>query len=225
MPRTCLQSPPGTLRVAARTPLGARPCPHAETSQTRRGRGELVKVPTKIVQLTQSSSHLLGRCRRHSGGVSRLAGQSRQTQQYGTTGSEAAHSPASLQMLFGSPLSHLPSSLQDAVSLALSPNRAGVQSGSFSPSPFQTLFQSPTGATLDDSPYQALSHPIVKHSPVSAAAQHTAAQASRQAAVGQAQGQRGEPHHTSRAADILERTSTAMLIPLSAPSTMQVKVI
>ena len=127
-------------------------------------------------------------------------------------------------MLFGSPLPHLPNSLQDTVHLALSPNRHTIQAGTFSPSPFHTLFHSPPGANLDDSPYHSLTHPTVRHSPVSAAAQHTAVQASRQAAVGQAQGQRGEQQSLSRPTDALERTSTAMLIPMSAPASMKAKV-
>lgn len=125
----------------------------------------------------------------------------------------------SVSMLFGSPLPHMPTSLHDssAAHLSMSPNRGITHSGAFSPSPFHTLFQSPSGATLDDSPYQSLSHPPAKHSPVSAAAQHTAAQASRQAAAGQAQGQRSEQQSHSLAMDASERSSTGMLVPMPAP--------
>lgn len=126
-------------------------------------------------------------------------------------------------MLFGSPLPHMPSSLQDpsTAHLSLSPNRGISQSGAFSPSPFHTLFQSPSGATLDDSPYQSLSHSPAKHSPVSAAAQHTAAQASRQAAAGHAQGQRSEQPTTTRAMDSAEHASTGLLVPVPAPAALE----
>jgi len=131
----------------------------------------------------------------------------------------------SVSMLFGSPLPHMPSSLHDssAAHLSMSPNRGITHSGAFSPSPFHTLFQSPSGATLDDSPYQSLSDPPAKHSPVSAAAQHTAAQASRQAAAGQAQGQRSEQQKPNRAVDVSERSSTSMLVPMPAPAVPESK--
>lgn len=131
----------------------------------------------------------------------------------------------SVSMLFGSPLPHMPSSLHDssAAHLSMSPNRGITHSGAFSPSPFHTLFQSPSGATLDDSPYQSLSYPPAKHSPVSAAAQHTAAQASRQAAAGQAQGQRSEQQNPTRAVDVSERSSTGMLVPMPAPAVPESK--
>lgn len=129
-------------------------------------------------------------------------------------------------MLFGSPLPHMPNSLHDSsgVHMSLSPNRSSIQSGAFSPGPFHTLFQSPSGATLDDSPYQSLSQPPAKHSPVSAAAQHTAVQASRQAAVGQAQGQRGEQQSTTRTVDAPERSSTSMLVPMPPPAVLEVRI-
>ena len=131
----------------------------------------------------------------------------------------------SVSMLFGSPLPHMPSSLHDssAAHLSMSPNRGITHSDACSPSPFHTLFQSPSGATLDDSPYQSLSHPPAKHSPVSAAAQHTAAQASRQAAAGQAQGQRGEQQNHTRAVDASERNSTGLLVPMPAPAAPESK--
>ncbi len=146
-------------------------------------------------------------------------------QQISKDGSLYEVSTAAVTMLFGSPLPHMPTSLHDssAAHLSLSPNRGITHSGAFSPSPFHNLFQSPSGATLDDSPYQSLSHPPAKHSPVSAAAQHTAAQASRQAAAGQAQAQRGEQQSTTGAMDAPERTSAGMLVPVPAPSPLESK--
>ena len=187
----------------------------------------VAKVPNTANQTAQAClvtsfdrKLLSGRCRR---GVGNSADRTSHWQHSIPSDPQPEHSPAELKMLFGSPLSHLPNSLQDAVHLALSPSRTGLQSGNFSPSPFH-LFHSPPGATLDDSPYQSLTRPVVKHSPVSAAAQHTAVQASRQAAVGQAQGQRGDAQNISRSADALERTSTAMLIPMSAAGVSKSKV-
>ena len=123
-------------------------------------------------------------------------------------------------MLFGSPLPHMPRSPLDT-SASLSPHQNATQSGIFSPGALQSLFQSPSGATLDDSPFHSLSHPPAKHSPVSAAAQYSATQASRQASVGQAQAQRMEQQHsTVGAADTKEQTSAAMLVPVNAPAAL-----
>lgn len=123
-------------------------------------------------------------------------------------------------MLFGSPLPHMPRSPQDssAAHLGLSPHQTAAKSGIFSPGAFQSLFQSPSGATLDDSPFQSLSRPPAKHSPVSAAAQYSAAQASRQASVGQAQAQRMEQQHSTAGAADTKDHIAGMLVPVSAPA-------
>lgn len=123
-------------------------------------------------------------------------------------------------MLFGSPLPHMPRSPQDssAAHLGLSPHQTAAKSGIFSPGAFQSLFQSPSGATLDDSPFQSLSRPPAKHSPVSAAAQYSAAQASRQASVGQAQAQRKEQQHSTAGAADTKDHIAGMLVPVSAPA-------
>ena len=143
-------------------------------------------------------------------------------QQTSKQGSPPEDNVAAVTRLLGSPM---PTSLLDpsGVHLNLSPNQGITHSGAFSPSPFHTLLQSPCGATLDDSPYQGLSHPPAKHSPVSAAAQHTAAQASRQAAVGHAHGQRYEQQSTTRAMNASEHASTAMLVPVPAPPPIEDK--
>ena len=123
-------------------------------------------------------------------------------------------------MLFGSPLPHMPRSPLDtsAAHLSLSPHQNATLPGIFSPGALQSIFQSPSGATLDDSPFHSLSHPPAKHSPVSAAAQYSATQASRQASVGQAQAQRMEQqHNTAGAADTKDQTSAGMLVPVNAP--------
>lgn len=126
-------------------------------------------------------------------------------------------------MLFGSPLPHMPRSPRDtsAAHLGLSPHENATQSGMFSPGALQSLFQSPSGATLDDSPFHSLSCPPAKHSPVSAAAQYSATQASRQASVGQAQAQRMEQqHNTAGTADTKEHTSAGMLVPVNGPAAL-----
>ena len=126
-------------------------------------------------------------------------------------------------MLFGSPLPHMPRSPRDtsAAHLGLSPHQNATQSGMFSPGALQSLFQSPSGATLDDSPFHSLSCPPAKHSPVSAAAQYSATQASRQASVGQAQAQRIEQqHNTAGTADTKAHTSAGVLVPVNGPAAL-----
>ena len=129
-------------------------------------------------------------------------------------------------MLFGSPLPHMPRSPQDTSSnhLGLSPHQHSVQFGAFSPGPLQTLFQSPAGASLDDSLFPSLSHASAKHSPVSAAAQYNAAQANRQATVGQAQTQRLEQQHSmAGASDAKDHASTSMLVPVTSSAVLLAK--
>ena len=145
----------------------------------------------------------------------------------GGDGTQSNDSPpadtGAVTMLFGSPLPHMPRSPLDssAAHLGLSPHQNGTHSGVFSPGALQSLFQSPSGATLDDSPFHSLSRPPAKHSPVSAAAQYSATQASRQASVGQAQAQRMEQQHsTVGAADAKEQTSAGMLVPVNAPAAL-----
>ena len=126
-------------------------------------------------------------------------------------------------MLFGSPLPHIASSLHEAAVAqhSHSPMKNSLQSpithsGMFSPNQFHSLFQSPPGATLDDSPFHSLSQPVKKHSPVTAAAQRTAAQATRRAAAGQAHGrvELSSSLQTQDAAAVL----ASLLVPVAGPA-------
>ena len=102
-----------------------------------------------------------------------------------------------------------------------SPMRNSLQSplthsSMFSPKQFHSLFQSPPGASLDDSPFHSLSQPVKKHSPVTAAAQRTAAQATRKAAAGQAHGRNelSSALQTQDAAAVL----ASLLVPVAGPA-------
>lgn len=119
-------------------------------------------------------------------------------------------------MLLGSPLPHMANSVQGAALAHHSPGRGSPHSGMFSPSHFHSLFQSPPGATLDDSPFQGLSQPMKRHSPVTAAAQHNAAQATRKAAAGQAHGR--TEHSTSIQTQDAAAVLASLLVPVAAPA-------
>ena len=119
-------------------------------------------------------------------------------------------------MLFGSPLPHIASSLHEVAHHSHSPIRSSPHSGMFSPNHFHSLLQSPAGATLDDSPFQSLSQPAKKHSPVTAAAQHTAAQATRKAAAGQAHGH--SEHSSSMQTHDAAAVLASLLVPVAAPA-------
>lgn len=121
-------------------------------------------------------------------------------------------------MLLGSPVPHLANTLQAAATAQAtqSPLKTSPHAGLFSPTQFHSLFQSPPGATLDDSPFQSLSQPIKRHSPVTAAAQRSAAQATRKAAAGQAHGR--VEHSTSMQTQDAAAVLASLLVPVAAPA-------